>query len=109
MSPPRRPKYGLNFRPWWKAEAKSAIANYKKRTSPSSGSHKSPKTAASLMRLRSRALSALSASKQYNAMTAQKNIARAVKMMKTIANYEARRKHRLVRQPSGSYSLARKN
>ena len=29
-------------------------------------------------------------------------------MLKEIANYEARRKHKLVRQPSGSYSLARR-
>lgn len=29
-------------------------------------------------------------------------------MIKEIANYEARRKHKLVRQPNGSFSLARR-
>jgi hypothetical protein len=29
-------------------------------------------------------------------------------MLKEIANYEARRTHKLVRQPSGSFSLARR-
>lgn len=109
MSPPRRSKSGLNFRPWIKASAQRAVANYKKRTSPSSGSHRSPKTAASLMRLRARAKQAVNMFHRYNAATFQRNKARVMKMMKEIANYEARRRHKLVRQPNGSFALARRN
>jgi hypothetical protein len=45
----------------------------------------------------------------YNAAVLASNTARVKKMLKTIANYEARRKHKLVRQPSGSFALARRN
>lgn len=109
MSPPRRSKSGLNFRPWINAEARRAVANYAKRTSPSSGNLKSPKTIKSLVRLRSRAHRTVGAARQYNALTFQRNKARVLKMMKAVANYEARRRHKLVRQPSGSFSLARRN
>lgn len=109
MSPPRKSSSGLNFRTWIKAEARRAVANYAKRTSPSSGSHRSPKTATSLMRLRNRAYRAVAASKQYNEAVYARNLARVKKMLKEIANYEARRRHKLVRQPNGSYSLARRN
>jgi hypothetical protein len=91
-----------------RANAVRALRNYKKRTSPSSGSHRSPRTSASLMRLRGRAHRAVAASKQYNETVYARNVARIKKMMKEIANYEARRSHKLVRQPSGSYSLARR-
>lgn len=109
MSPPRRPKTGMNFRNYFKAEAMRALANYSKRTSPSSGNHRSPKTAASLMRLRGRARKAVTTARQYNTMKLQRNEARISRMINAIANYEARRRHKLVRQPSGSYSLARRN
>jgi hypothetical protein len=45
----------------------------------------------------------------YNKAILARNISRINKMRKEIANYEARRRHKLVRQPSGSYSLARRN
>jgi hypothetical protein len=61
------------------------------------------------MRLRARAGKAVSASRQYNAAMFQRNVARVKKMMKAVANYEARRRYGLVRQPNGSYSLARRN
>jgi hypothetical protein len=109
MSPPRKSSSGLNFRTWMRSEAVRALRNYKKRTSPSSGNHRSPKTSASLMRLRNRAHRAVTASKNYNEAILMRNTARVKKMLKEIANYEARRRHKLVRQPSGSYSLARRN
>ena len=104
MSPPRTPKSGLNYRTWIKSEARRAVANYKKSTtSPSSANQKS------LMRLRARAIRAVTASRQYNNATFNRDVARVKKMMKEIVNYEARRRYKLVRQPNGSYSLARRN
>lgn len=107
MSPPRKSKSGLNFRTWMRKEAQRAVANYRKRTSPSSGSHKSPRTAASLMRLRGRAGRAVSAVQNYNAAILKRNVARVKKMIKEIANYEARRRHRLVQHPNKTFGLAR--
>ena len=92
-----------------RANAGRAVRHYKKRTSPSSGSHKSPKTAASLMRLRNRAKRTVTTLQGYNAAVLAANHARIKKMLKDITNYEARRTHKLVRQPSGSYSLARRS
>jgi hypothetical protein len=46
--------------------------------------------------------------KNYNAAVLRRNHARVKKMLKEIANYEARRTHKLVRQPNGSFSLARR-
>ena len=109
MSPPRRSKSGLNFRTWIKNEAKRSVFNYGKRGSPSSGNHTSRRTAASLARLRQRAYRKVGLSAVHNAATFNKNTARVMKMMKAIANYEARRRHKLVLQPSGSFSLARRN
>ena len=91
-----------------RTNAGRAVRHYKKRTSPSSGSHTSPKTAASLMRLRNRAKRTVATLQGYNAAVLARNQARIKKMLKQIANYEARHRHRLVRQPSGSYSLARR-
>jgi len=91
-----------------RANAGRAVRHYKKRTSPSSGSHKSPRTSASLMHLRNRAKRAVATLHGYNAAVLARNHARITKMLKEIANYEARRSHKLVRQPSGSYSLARR-
>ena len=109
MSPPRPPLSGLSFSTWRLFDAGRAVRNYKKRTSPSSGSHTSPKTAASLMRLRNRAKRAVAHVQNYNAAILKRNTARVKKMLKEIANYEARYKHKLVRQPNGSFSLARRN
>lgn len=109
MSPPRRSKSGLNFSTWMRSNAGRAVRHYKKRTSPSSGNHKAPATSASLMRLRERAMRTVATLQNYNAAVLQRNTARIKKMLKEIANYEARRRHKLVRQPSGSYSLARRN
>lgn len=89
-----------------KKEALRSVFNYGKRGSPSSGS---PRTAASLARLRQRAYRKVGLSKFHNEATFKKNTARVMKMMKEIANYEARRRHKLVRQPSGSFALARRN
>jgi hypothetical protein len=108
MAPPRRSKSGLNYRTWIKSEAARSVASYKKRVSPSTRLS-SPKTVASIARLRSRARSKVATSKIHNAITFNKNTARVMKMMKAIANYEARRKHKLVLQPNMSYSLARRN
>lgn len=91
-----------------RTNAGRAVRHYKKRTSPSSGSPKSPKTSASLMRLRNRAKRTVATLQGYNAAVVAANHARIKKMLKEIANYEARRTHKLVRQPSGSYSLARR-
>lgn len=85
-----------------------AVANYKKRTSPSSRNNKSPRTSASLARLRGRARQTVELAQKYNSLTFQINKERIKKMIKEIANYEARRKHKLVRQPNGSFSLARR-
>ena len=93
MSPPRRSKSGINYRTWMKNEAIGSIIRH---------AH-APSVRTSARRQRSVALS-----KRYNANIINRNIARVKKMLKEIANYEARRKHRLVRQPSGSYSLARR-
>lgn len=108
MSPRRPSVSGMNFRTWMRSNAGRAVSHYKKRTSPSSGSHKSPKTSDSLMRLRNRAKRTVSTLQGYNTAMMARNQARIKKMIKEIANYEARRTHKLVRQPSGSYSLARR-
>lgn len=108
MSPRRPSVSGLNFSTWRRANAGRAVRHYKKRTSPSSGSHKSPKTSASLMRLRNRAKRTVATLQGYNAAVLARNHARIKKMLKEIANYEARRAHKLVRQPNGSFSLARR-
>lgn len=108
MSPRRPSVSGLNFSTWMRTNAGRAVRHYKKRTSPSSGSPKSPKTSASLMRLRNRAKRTVATLQGYNAAVLAANHARVKKMIKEIANYEARRTHKLVRQPSGSYSLARR-
>ncbi|BAT22478.1 hypothetical protein [Yellowstone lake phycodnavirus 2] len=105
MSPRRPSVSGLNFSTWMRANAGRAVRHYKKRTSPSSGS---PKTAASLTRLRNRAKRTITTLQGYNAAVLAANHARIKKMLKEIANYEARRTHKLVRQPSGSYSIARR-
>lgn len=99
---------GLNFSTWMRANAGRTVGHYKKRASPSSGSHKSPKTSASLMRLRNRAKRTIATLHGYNAAVLARNTARVKKMLREIANYEARRAHKLVRQPNGSYSLARR-
>ena len=91
-----------------RTNAGRAVRHYKKRTSPSSGNHKSPKTAASLTRIRNRAKRTVTALQNYNAAVLASNHARIKKMLKEIANYEARRTHKLVRQPNGSFSLARR-
>jgi hypothetical protein len=109
MSPPRRSVSGLNFRTWMRANATRAVGHYRRRTSPSSGRHTSPKTAASLARLRNRARRAVTAVQNYNAAILLRNTARVKKMLKEIANYNARHRHKLVRQPNGSYSLARRS
>jgi hypothetical protein len=109
MSPRRRSVSGLNFSTWMRANAGRAVGHYKKRTSPSSGRHTSPATSASLMRLRNRAQRTLASLYNYNAALVARNHARIKKMVKEIENYKARRTHKLVRQPSGSYSLARRN
>lgn len=108
MSPRRPSVSGLNFSTWMRANAGRAVRHYKKRTSPSSGNHKSPRTSASLMRLRNRAIRAVATLQGYNAAVLARNHARIKKMLKEIANYEARRTHKLVRQPNNSYSLARR-
>ena len=108
MSPRRPSVSGLNFSTWMRTNAGRAVRHYKKRTSPSSGSPKSPKTSASLTRLRNRAKRTVATLQGYNAAVLAANHARVKKMIKEIANYEARRTHKLVRQPSGSYSLARR-
>jgi len=109
MSPRRRSVSGLNFSTWMRSNAGRAVRHYKKRTSPSSGNQTSPKTSASLMRLRNRGMRTVATLQNYNAAVLRRNTARVKKMLKEIANYEARRTHKLVRQPSGSYSLARRN
>ena len=60
------------------------------------------------MRLRNRAMRTMATLQNYNASVAARNYARIKKMMKEIANYGARRTHKLVRQPSGSFALARR-
>jgi len=61
------------------------------------------------MRLRNRAKRTIATMHGYNAAILVRNTARVKKMLKEIANYQARRTHKLVRQPSGSYSLARRS
>jgi rubrerythrin len=108
MSPRRPSVSGLNFSTWMRTNAGRAVRHYKKRASPSSGSHTSPKTAASLARLRNRAKRTVATLQGYNSAVLARNQARIKKMLKEISNYEARHRHKLVRQPSGSYSLARR-
>ena len=109
MSPRRSSVSGLNFSTWMRSNAGRSVRHYKKRTSPSSGSHTSPKTSASLTRLRNRAKRTIATLQNYNAAVLARNQARIKKMLKEIANYEARRTHKLVRQPNGSFSLARRS
>lgn len=109
MSPRRPSSSGLNFRTWMRTNAGRAVRHYKKRTSPSSGSHTSPKTSASLMRLRNRAKRTVATLQNYNAAIIARNQARIKKMLREIANSEARHRYKLVRQPSGSFSLARRS
>lgn len=105
--PPRRSSIEAAYLGDWKrASAERAVKNYKKRTSPSSGSHTAPNTSASLMRLRSRAMRSVARSKNVNAALLSRNIARIEKMLRQVANYNARRRYKLVRQPNGSFSLA---
>lgn len=61
------------------------------------------------MRLRNRAMRAVATLQDYNAAVLARNHARIKKMLKEVANYEARRAHKLVRQPNNSYALARRN
>ena len=105
MSPRRPAVSGLKFSTWRRANARRAVQHYKKRGSPSSGTRNS----ASLTRLRERAMRTLANLENYNKAILARNISRINKMRKEIANYEARRRHKLVRQPSGSYSLALRN
>jgi len=109
MSPRRPSVSGLNFSTWMRANAGRAVRHYKKRTSPSSGNHTSPKTSTSLARLRNRAKRTVATLQGYNAAVLARNQARIKKMIKEIENYEARRTHKLVLQPGGSYSLARRS
>ena len=106
MSPRRPSVSGLNFSTWMRTNAGRSVRHYKKRSSPSS--RNSPKTAASLARLRNRAKRTVATLQGYNAAVLARNTARVKKMLKEIANYEARHKHKLVRQPSGSFALARR-
>jgi hypothetical protein len=69
---------------------------------------RSPRANASLARLGARRQRTVRASKQYNASVVARNVARVKKMLREIANYEARQKYRFVRQPNGSYSLGRR-
>lgn len=109
MSPRRRTVSGLTFSAWRRGNATRAVGHYKKRTSPSSGSHKSPSTSASLMRLRNRAMRTVNTMKQYNNAILARNTARIEKMLKEIANYNARHLHRFVIQPNMSISFGRRS
>ena len=60
------------------------------------------------MRLRNRGMRTVATLQNYNATVLRRNHARVKKMIKEIVNYEARRTHKLVRQPNGSFSLARR-
>lgn len=106
MSPRRRSSSGLDYRTWVKAEAQRAMANYKKRRSPSSGSPRAPNTAASLARLQSRAIQAVNVARFHNEAIMKRNMARVKKMLKEINNYQTRHAgYRLVQQPNGSWGL----
>jgi len=109
MSPRRPSVSGLNFSTWMRGNAGRAVRHYKKRTSPSSGNHKSPNTSASLMRLRNRAKRTVGTLQAYNRAVLAQNTARVKKMLKEIANYNARHSHRLVLQPNLSFSLGRRS
>ena len=109
MSPPRRSVSGLDFSTWIRTNLNRAIRHYGKRAGPPSGSPRSPRTSASVARLRNRAHRVAATLHGYNAAVLRRNHARIKKMHKEIANYNARRRHRLVHQPNGSHSLARRN
>ena len=108
MSPRRPSVSGLTFRTWMNNESARAIRHYKKRKSPSSGNRKSPRTAASLARLHTRAWRVVNTARGHNNATVARNTARVKKMLKEIENYKARRSHKLVHNPNGTFSLARK-
>lgn len=108
MSPRRPSVSGLNFSTWMRANTSRSVRHYKKRASPSSENRTSPKTVASLTRLRNKAKRTIATLQGYNAAVLARNTARVKKMLREIANYNARHRHKLVRQPSGSYSLARR-
>jgi hypothetical protein len=97
----------MNNKPWIKKEAHASLASYKKRTSPSSGNLKSPKTSASLMRLRKRAMKSVAHKQNYEEAQLARQILKMNRMIKEIKNYAARRSHKLVVQPNGTLSLAR--
>ena len=94
---------------WIKKEAHAALASYKKRTSPSSGNLKSPKTLASLTRLRKKAMASIARKQNYEESQMAKHLLKMNRMIKEIKNYAARHKHKLVVQPNGTLSLARRN
>jgi hypothetical protein len=96
-------------RPWIKKEAHAALASYKKRTSPSSGNLKSPRTSASLMRLRKKAMNSIARKQNYNDAQLAKQVLKMNRMIKEMKNYAARHSHKLVVQPNGTLSLARRN
>ena len=96
-------------RPWIAKEARAALASYKKRTSPSSRNAKSPKTSASLMRLRKKAMNTIARKQNYEEMKMANQIQKMNRMIKEVKNYAARHRYKLVVQPNGSLSLARRD
>jgi hypothetical protein len=96
-------------RPWVSKEAQAALASYKKRTSPSSGNTKSPRTSASLMRLRKKALNTIARKQNYEELKMANQLLKMNRMIKEIKNYAARHRYKLVVQPNGSLSLARRD
>ena len=109
MSPRRPSVSGLNFSTWIRGNAGRAVRHYKKRASPSSGNTKSPRTSASLVRLRNRAMRSVNSLHGYNNAIVARNTARVKKMLREIANYNARHRHKLILQPNLSFSLGRRS
>ena len=110
MSPRRSPKTGLSFNNWIAHQAVGAVGKYKAAVnSAGAGPPYSPKPARALELRRLTARRAVNLKQASNAATMARNMARIERMLKEIANYKARRSHKLVRQPSGSFALARRN
>jgi hypothetical protein len=61
------------------------------------------------MRLRNRAMRTVNTLHGYNNAILARNTARVKKMLRVIANYNARHRHQLVLQPNLSFSLGRRS
>jgi hypothetical protein len=128
MSPKRSPKTGLTFNDWVRRQAVERVAKYRAAVNAANNRKRtqvamrrslprlrrraasppySPKTSAALMRRRQTARRSVSVQKRHTDAMLERDIARIERMLAQIENYKTRQPVLLVRQPSGSLSMAR--